>query len=220
MIGISFHELSHLQAAKKLGLQSNGFFLIPFIGGVAFTKGDITRFSQQVFIVIMGPLGGAFLAFFTYLLFLISHSIILGEAAQLMAFFNLFNLIPLSFLDGGQLLECLAFSINKPALGIIILFLSAFLAIPVLFPLNPILALIIGFLGLMKVYYLYKHYKSLDKTSISNSQIHQLLDLSTPLSNKQLLQTIAAWILTSLFLIAIICLSASQGLNFSLLFKK
>src|SRR5512142_2482919 len=62
VVAVGFHESSHLWAAHKMGLQTKGFYLVPFMGGVAFINGPYRTLGQQAFVVLAGPFGGGLLA--------------------------------------------------------------------------------------------------------------------------------------------------------------
>lgn len=167
MGGIAFHEWFHLLAGKYLGFKSNGFFLLPFIGGLSLTAGDTKRFSQRAFIAIAGPVGGFLLALATYLLYLLwSHlgyvgAEFIGQSALWMAFINLFNLAPFAMLDGGQIVESIAYSISRTT-GFIVMLVSTVIAVPILFHFNPLIALMVAFFGYqsqMKAYADWKMHK-------------------------------------------------------------
>jgi Zn-dependent protease len=152
MGGIAFHEWFHLLAGQRLGFKSHGFFLFPFIGGLSLTSGDTKRYSQKAFIAIAGPVGGFILAVATYLLYLLwfhlgySGAEFIGQSALWMAFLNLFNLAPLAMLDGGQIAESIAYSINRTT-GFVVMLVSTVVAIPLLFHFNPLIALMVAFFG-------------------------------------------------------------------------
>lgn len=158
MFGIGWHETGHLWAGKKLGFQSQGYFLIPFVGGLSITAGEVVRYTQRAFIAIMGPVWGAVLALASYLLYLATGSVFVGEAAMWMVFLNLFNLAPLAFLDGGQILESIVYSINE-TFALVVMSLSTLIAIPILWHFNPVLGTMVGFFGAQLQYKAYQDWK-------------------------------------------------------------
>jgi Zn-dependent protease len=146
MFGVAFHECGHLWAANRMGLKTAGFFLYPFVGGAALITERYRRFSQQSFTVLMGPMWGAALSFAFYGLYLATGLPILGQAAEWMALINLFNLAPLSQLDGGQIMETITFSINE-TLGVVLMGISTVVAVIYIWTLNPIISALIVFFG-------------------------------------------------------------------------
>ena len=143
---IAFHEYSHLLAAQKMGLPTRGFFLLPFVGGVALVAGRYRRYSQQAFVVLAGPVGGGLLALVTAGAYLLLGFPWLAAAAYWMCFLNLFNLAPLSFLDGGQLMGTITYSINR-TLGVVCVAVSTVIAVLVILHFNPVLGLMIAWFG-------------------------------------------------------------------------
>jgi membrane-associated protease RseP (regulator of RpoE activity) len=148
-LAIAFHEYSHLWAAKRLGLPTRGFYLVPFMGGVSLVAGRYRTYAQQAFVVIMGPVGGGLLAavcagvyFYTG-----SQHTWIASAALWMAVLNLFNLLPLSFLDGGQMMRCITYSINK-TLGVMFMTVSTVVGVIIMFKFfNPVLGVLIIVFG-------------------------------------------------------------------------
>jgi len=108
---IYFHELGHIAAAKHYGCASNGIFMLPFIGGIATISGRLSRHESAI-VALWGPVHG--LIFSAALagtgLLLPMFAPLLLKAALYCAFINLFNLLPIGPLDGGQVLKALAFS--------------------------------------------------------------------------------------------------------------
>jgi putative peptide zinc metalloprotease protein len=139
LVGVGFHEYSHLLAAKRMGLPTKGFFLLPFVGGVALVSGEYKTFGQQAFVVLAGPVGGGLLALVTAGVYYLTGIPAFAAAAAWMCWLNLFNLLPLSFMDGGQLLGTITYSINK-TLGMVLHVLSTVIAVVVLWFYNPILS--------------------------------------------------------------------------------
>lgn len=149
---ISWHESCHLMAAKKMGLRTRGFTLYPFIGGMALVDDYYRSYGQQAFVVLAGPVGGGLGAIATGLVYTLLKSVFhvdlpwLCAAAYWMAFINLFNFLPLSFMDGGQLMSTITYSINR-TLGVFSFALSTIVAIVGLCLISPILGMFVAFFG-------------------------------------------------------------------------
>lgn len=106
---LMFHEYGHVRAMKKFGIPTKGFYLIPFMGGVAI--GDRARTQwESLYIAMMGPVYGLIMTVAFYLAFLITNSHFCGLVAAISAFLNLVNLFPIMPLDGGQVVKALVFS--------------------------------------------------------------------------------------------------------------
>ncbi len=106
---LMFHEYGHVRAMKKFGIPTKGFYLIPFMGGVAI--GDRARTQwESLYIAMMGPVYGLAMTVAFYLAYLITNSHFCGLVAAISAFLNLVNLFPILPLDGGQVVKALVFS--------------------------------------------------------------------------------------------------------------
>ncbi len=119
---ICFHEYGHLWAMKRTGMKTKGMYLIPFVGGVAV--GDkASSHWQQVFIAMMGPCFGLLMSVVFYLAYLITENHFIGLVASISALINIFNLLPVLPLDGGQVVKAMVFSGRSylPYLGLMII---------------------------------------------------------------------------------------------------
>lgn len=151
MAGVGFHECCHIWAANYKGLSTGGFYLMPFIGGVATVTDRYKTYAQQAIVVLAGPVGGGLLATLLTIIFYFTNLPMIGAAAAWMTFINLFNLLPLSFMDGGQILQTITFSINH-VLGVWTKVISTIIGVIVLIFLNPIIAMIVLFFGGADIY--------------------------------------------------------------------
>lgn len=110
---ISIHELAHALANRYLGLGS-GTLTIWFLGGFFIPFSDISpgsiRTSQRIkyaLVVLAGPLSNLVLAGLFLLAAYATSMNLLYMAAQYNLFLALFNLLPIGYLDGGNLLRYL-----------------------------------------------------------------------------------------------------------------
>ncbi len=125
---IIFHELGHFFAMKWFGYNDLGIFFIPLLG--AYVSGSKREISQKESAVILlaGPLPGIVLGIIFY--FLWQHNPFLHLAgisyytiALLLILLNLFNLLPVYPLDGGQLLNRVFFD-EESRISKLFIFLS------------------------------------------------------------------------------------------------
>lgn len=123
MIAIGFHESGHVWAMKKMGIKTKGFYFLPFIGGAAIAEENYKTYGQNAYISIMGPVWGALMAWGSGILYWTTGNPMWAAAGAWMATLNLFNLLPITPLDGGQLVRSIAFSIHKNV-GVLFLALS------------------------------------------------------------------------------------------------
>jgi len=124
---IVFHEYGHLWAMKRSGMKTKGMYLIPFVGGVAV--GDkASSHWQQVFIAMMGPVFGLAMSLAFFAAYLITENHFVGLVASISALVNVFNLLPVLPLDGGQVVKAMVFSGRSywPYLGLMIISAAMF----------------------------------------------------------------------------------------------
>lgn len=161
-IGVGFHEYSHILAAKMMKLKTGGFFLIPFVGGVSFVTSRYKTYGQQAFVALAGPIGGGLLAGVTAVAYHYTGYSFLALAANWMCILNLFNLLPFSFMDGGQVMGTITYSINR-TLGMICYIVSTVIAIGALAYFAPTLAVLIILFGGVSVWMELKNWNYLRK---------------------------------------------------------
>ena len=152
MIAIGFHESGHVWAMKKMGIKTKGFYFLPFIGGAAIAEEQYKTYGENAYVAIMGPIWGAFLAGICAVAYGITGVPMLAAAAAWMATLNLFNLLPITPLDGGQLVRSIAFSIHK-GLGVVFLVLSMLLAGFVMYKLRIGLFVLILLVGGLELFF-------------------------------------------------------------------
>jgi Zn-dependent protease len=140
MLLLLAHELGHYFAFRAYGLPARLPAFVPLLG--AFTAGaPPADLEHDAYIALAGPLTGLALAAACYGVALETNDRFWYACADLSAFLNLFNMIPMPPFDGGRVIGAL-----QPALWIagFALFIAAavYLHVPLLF------VIVIGFLGL------------------------------------------------------------------------
>lgn len=110
------HESGHIWAMKRCGLKTKGIYFIPFFGAAAVSSEAFPSRASETYIALMGPLWGFGISLGTALLYYFSENALFAAGAGWMATCNLFNLLPIMPLDGGRVLNSVAFSIHS-ALG-------------------------------------------------------------------------------------------------------
>lgn len=109
---IYFHEMGHQAAAKHYGAKAGPIYMLPFLGGIAVINGRLTRFENAI-MSLWGPVHGVLFCIAAFLAFHFTGLAIFATAVKYCAFINLFNLLPIGPLDGGQVLKSLAFSAHE-----------------------------------------------------------------------------------------------------------
>lgn len=97
---IFIHECGHLIAAKRLGLKVGAPVFIPFMGALIALKEAPRNAWIESQVGIGGPLLGAVGAAVCELIYLLSGKPMFRALAYTGFFLNLFNLMPVGFLDG------------------------------------------------------------------------------------------------------------------------
>lgn len=109
---ILVHELGHLLVARLLGMPATMPVLIPFLGAFVAMKQSPKTVAQEAQMAIGGPIVGSIAAGLCYLGYLQSPGGSMGGLLLGLAYFgfliNLFNLIPVTPLDGGRVLSLLS----------------------------------------------------------------------------------------------------------------
>jgi Zn-dependent protease len=143
---IAIHESGHMLFAKAQRLPvSAPFFLFGF-GAVVTTKG-FRDARQEAIVAIGGPVVGTGAALLCYLFAL---SLPEGNTRYLFlalaywgCLINLFNLIPMSPLDGGRVASAVSKWANVAGIGVILLLIAGYSASGA--PINPFLVIILLF---------------------------------------------------------------------------
>jgi Zn-dependent protease len=143
---IAIHESGHMLFARAQRLPvSAPFFLFGF-GAVVTTKG-FRDARQEAIVAIGGPVVGTAAALLCYVF---AQSLPDGQVRYLFlalaywgCLINLFNLIPMSPLDGGRVASAVSKWANAAGIAVILLMIAAYSAAGA--PLNPFLVIILLF---------------------------------------------------------------------------
>src|SRR6266480_577609 len=105
---IFVHECGHLLAAKRLGLKVGAPVFIPFMGAFIALKEAPRNAWIEAQVGIGGPMLGTAGAGVCELIHVATGSQMFGALAYTGFFLNLFNLMPVGFLDGGRIVTALS----------------------------------------------------------------------------------------------------------------
>jgi Zn-dependent protease len=105
---ILVHELGHYVAARQRGLEVGVPTFIPFVGAWIQLKDLPHDAETEAYVGIAGPVAGTAAAVACYFLARYYDSHLLLALAYAGFFLNLFNLIPVSPLDGGRITAILS----------------------------------------------------------------------------------------------------------------
>jgi Zn-dependent protease len=105
---ILIHECGHLLAARKLGLRVSAPMFIPFVGALITLKEMPRDAWAEAQVGIGGPLLGSLGAAVCLALYYATGLPFFAGLASAGFMINLFNLIPIGFLDGGRVVTALS----------------------------------------------------------------------------------------------------------------
>lgn len=100
---IMIHEMGHYIAARHKKLNVGLPMFIPFVGAWIELKEQPMNAEVEAYVAYAGPLAGTFASFAMYYLWRETGVGLYEALAQAGFFINLFNLIPVSPLDGGRI---------------------------------------------------------------------------------------------------------------------
>lgn len=100
---IAVHEAGHVIFVRGYGLSAPGVYFVPGFGAFTSWKGAPQSVFQEAVIAFGGPLLGGLAGLVCYAYGLATGSDFWIAAAYVAFFLNLFNMIPIAFLDGGKM---------------------------------------------------------------------------------------------------------------------
>jgi Zn-dependent protease len=119
---ILIHESGHLVVARVMGLPVSLPVMIPFLGAFVSMKQQPRTVAQESLMAIGGPVLGSIAAGLCYVGYLVMPDSSAGQLLRALAYFgfliNLFNLVPVTPLDGGRVLSLLSKWFNVAGLAI------------------------------------------------------------------------------------------------------
>ena len=135
------HEMGHVAVIRAKGLPASLPIFIPLLGALIFLRGMPHNARDEAEIAIGGPLAGALAGGVCYVLYVQTGDHIWLALAFFSFLINLFNLIPVSPLDGGRIVGAISKWMWPLGLGVLVV---AF------FYTHSIILLIVGWLGLLQ----------------------------------------------------------------------
>jgi Zn-dependent protease len=103
VILIFVHEMGHVLVLRSQGVPASVPLFIPFVGAFINMKAYPRGAQEEAYSAIAGPILGSAGAFVCLAIYLYSGQQIWAWLAYIGFFINLFNLLPMSPLDGGRI---------------------------------------------------------------------------------------------------------------------
>ena len=164
---IFIHESGHFIAMKIFGYKGIKMTFVPFLG--AYVSGKATHYSKykKIIMLLAGPVPGILIGMMLLFLYQQNFNNYFYLAALAFLFLNLFNLLPVNPLDGGQIIETLFFSGNQ-IIQTIFLYISLLIVLYSLFAFQSWFLVIIVwliFIRIRSIQLTYHVRKELDKNN-------------------------------------------------------
>jgi Zn-dependent protease len=102
------HEMGHVWAAKRIGLKVSAPMFIPFMGALITLRENPRSAAHEAYVAVGGPILGTLGSMAVFTLACLTNSAFLFHMAAVGFFLNLFNLIPVSPLDGGRIVAAVS----------------------------------------------------------------------------------------------------------------
>jgi Zn-dependent protease len=119
---ILIHESGHVVVARLMGMPVTLPIMIPFLGAFVSMKQPPKSIAQESIMAIGGPILGSIAAALCYVGYLQMPGSSTGDLLRALAYFgfliNLFNLVPVTPLDGGRVLSLLSKWFNVAGLAV------------------------------------------------------------------------------------------------------
>jgi Zn-dependent protease len=147
---ILIHEMGHFIAMKIFGYKSINMTFIPFVG--AYVSGEVVNFSKwnKIIVLLAGPIPGIIIGTILFYLYTNNSDYDYFKAALPFLLLNVFNLLPVSPLDGGQFFETLFFSGNR-IIQLVFLYISLLLIFYGVYKIKAYILLLIAFMVFMRI---------------------------------------------------------------------
>lgn len=113
---ILVHELGHVVEARRQGLQVSAPMFVPFLGAYVTIKHAGLTPWRSALVALAGPFAGGIGAVACWVVGSSQDSQLLMTLAYTGFFLNLFNLIPIGFLDGGAVARAVGEAWRTPVI--------------------------------------------------------------------------------------------------------
>jgi stage IV sporulation protein FB len=104
---IILHESGHFVAMRIFGYANVKMLFIPLFGAFVSGQPGSTDAGRKMIVLFAGPIPGIILGMVSAFIYTLTQQHIFYQLALMFIFLNAFNLLPLTPMDGGQMLEVL-----------------------------------------------------------------------------------------------------------------
>lgn len=175
---VLLHETGHFAAMKYFGYRDVQMFFIPFLG--AFVSGSPQKISQRqrVITLFAGPTPGIIAGLIVLAIFLQTGARFYYQLSFFLITLNVFNLLPVTPLDGGQLLENL-YGAKTRIVQPVFLMLTGLLLFAVAVKMgNPYILILVWFIitRIRRMLKVMSVRKALDREKVSYKTTYKMLD--------------------------------------------
>lgn len=119
VLSIYVHEMGHVFALTQRGIPATAPMFIPGVGAVVRLKQYPSSPREDARIGLAGPIWGLGAALAAYLMYRATHAGAFAAIAEVGAWINLFNLLPVWQLDGGRGFRALDRAARLVCVGVI-----------------------------------------------------------------------------------------------------
>jgi stage IV sporulation protein FB len=140
---IVLHELGHYIAMRAFGYRNLEMLFVPMLGAYVSGQHESVEPAKRLVVLFAGPIPGLVLGTMFGMLYSYNHQYIFYLLALMFILLNLFNLIPIAPMDGGQILNILFPGFQRSLQTIFILLAAAVITYIMVFYKTYILALLI-----------------------------------------------------------------------------
>ncbi|MBI1820929.1 MAG: site-2 protease family protein [Nitrospirae bacterium] len=149
---IFIHEMGHAAAMRIKGIRAGAPVFIPFFGAMIALKDQPQNAKTEAYIAFGGPLAGAIASGICFYFFQMTQNHLFLALAYTGFFMNLFNLIPMSPLDGGRIVTAISIKLwGIGLIAILLLFLKT----------HNVLLLLVLLMGGLRFWQVYKEKENL-----------------------------------------------------------
>jgi Zn-dependent protease len=107
VVSIYVHEMGHVAAMRRYGIEATAPMFLPGVGAMVRSKQYPVDPVENARVALAGPLWGLGAALAAYAGFWLTHVPVLAAVAQVAAWINLFNLLCVPPLDGSKAFSAL-----------------------------------------------------------------------------------------------------------------